>query len=88
MKKLFHKLNVSGFVVSGSGLAGEIEGPIEVMLAGVVGAMLGFVLGLFSGALARLFTLGRAKGIIGGHHWAAYGAGAGALALAMIELFD
>ena len=88
MKKLFNKTNLPGLVVSGSGMAGEIQGPIEVMLAGVVGALFGFVLGLFSGALARLFTLGRAKGIIGGHHWAAYGAGAGAFALAVIELFD
>jgi hypothetical protein len=40
------------------------------------------------GVIARICTLNRLKGIIGGKHWAAYGAGAGALALAFIELFD
>lgn len=65
-----------------------MEGIMEVLFAGITGALLGFVFGMLCGGLARVFTLDRAKGIIGGRHWAAYGAGAGGLALAMIELLD
>jgi hypothetical protein len=67
---------------------GEIEGILEVLFAGMMGAMLGFIAGMLFGTLARVFTLNRVKGMIGGRHWAAYGAGAGGLALAMIELLD
>lgn len=86
MKKQIEKVQ-PGLVVSGQGMGGgQIEGPIEIMFAGVVGALIGFVFGLLLGSLARIFTLNRVKGMIGGRHWAAYGAGAGALALAMVEL--
>ena len=88
MNKRLTKINPAGFIVSGQGVGGEIEGFVEVLFAGVIGALLGFVLGMLCGAFARVFTLNRVKGMIGGRHWAAYGAGAGALALALIELFD
>ena len=88
MNKHLRKLNVPGFVVSGPGMGGEFEGPIEVLFAGAVGAVCGFIVGMFCGALARIFTLDRVKGVVGGNRWAAYGAGAGALALALIELID
>ena len=63
-------------------------GMVEVLFAGMIGALIGFITGMLCGTFARIFTLNRVKGMIGGRHWAAYGAGAGALALAMIELFD
>ena len=88
MNKQLRRFNASGFVVSGPGMSGEIEGPLEVLLAGAIGAMIGFIVGRFCGVLARIFTLNRAQGIIGGNRWAAYGAGAGALALALVELID
>ena len=39
---------VNGFVVSGAGVGGEIEGPIEILFAGLLGALAGFVLGLLA----------------------------------------
>ena len=88
MKQWLQK-NLSGFVVSGSGMGtGSMEGPIEIILACIVGAMGGFVLGLLGSSVARLITANRERGIIGGQKWAAYGASAGALALAMMELVD
>lgn len=87
MNKRLQKINPAGFVVSGPGMSGPMEGIAEVFFAGIVGALLGFVCGMLCGTFARLFTLNRVKGMIGGRHWAAYGAGAGAMALAMIELF-
>jgi hypothetical protein len=67
---------------------GEIEGPLEVMFAGLLGALGGFFLGMLTGAFARVFTMNARKGSRGGMHWAAYGAGAGAMALALVELLD
>ena len=88
MKQRLQKY-LPGFVVSGSGMGdGALDGPIEIIVAGVVGAMAGFVLGLLSGSIARLITYNRDRGIIGGRVWAAYGASAGALALALMELFE
>lgn len=86
MKKMLSRIN-PGFVVSGAGMGGSTEGTIEILVAGLVGALIGFIGGMLFGSFARIFTLNRVKGIIGGQHWAAYGAGAGALALAMLELF-
>lgn len=88
MNKRLRRINPSGLVVSGPGMSGGMEGPIEVLFAGMIGAIAGFIFGMLFGTLARVFSLNRVKGIIGGSHWAAYGAGAGALALAMIELLD
>jgi hypothetical protein len=88
MKKFLNRITPSGFVVSGPGMGGEIEGTIEVLFAGMIGALFGFVFGMLCRALARVFTLNRVKGIIGGRHWAAYGAGAGGLALAVMEMLD
>jgi hypothetical protein len=88
MNKHLRRINPSGVIMSGPGMGGELEGPLEVMFAGMIGALAGFILGMLVGTLARIFTLNRVKGIIGGRRWAAYGAGAGALALAMMELFD
>jgi len=86
MKRQINKVQ-PGLVVSGQGMGGgQMEGPLEIMFAGIIGALAGFVCGLLFGSLARIFTLNRVKGMIGGSHWAAYGAGAGALALAMVEL--
>ena len=88
MKKRLQK-NLPGLVVSGPGMgAGSLEGPVEIMVAGMVGALGGFVVGMLCGSLARLFTINRQRGMIGGRIWAAYGASAGALALAMMELID
>ena len=87
MSKHSRKNNLSGFVVSGPGMTGSMEGPIEIMFAGLVGGLAGFTFGMLFGTLARVFTFNRVKGIIGGRHWAAWGAGAGALGLAAIELF-
>ena len=88
MKQRLSRITPAGFVVHGAGMWGEMEGLIEVMFAGMVGALIGFIFGMLCGTFARIFTLNRVKGMIGGRHWAAYGAGAGALALAMMELFD
>jgi hypothetical protein len=87
MNKHLRRINPSGLVVSGPGMTGPLEGPIEVLFAGAVGGIAGFIFGLLCGTMARVFTLNRVKGIIGGRHWAAYGAGAGALGLAVMELF-
>jgi hypothetical protein len=65
-----------------------MEGIIEVMFAGMVGALGGFIFGMLCGSFARIFTINRVKGMIGGRHWAAYGAGAGALGLALMEFFN
>jgi hypothetical protein len=83
-----NRITPSGLVVHGQGMSGGIEGLAEVLFAGMIGALAGFVFGMLFGAFARIFTLNRVKGMIGGRHWAAYGAGAGALALALMELFD
>ena len=86
MKKRLEKINSAGLIMSGRGMGGgAVEGPLEVLLAGAVGALAGFVMGMLCGTFARFFTINRVKGMIGGHHWAAYGAGAGALGLAVIE---
>jgi hypothetical protein len=87
MKQKLNRFFPSGFVVSNSAYA-ELEGPAEVLFAGVIGAALGFIIGMLVGTAARLFTMNAVKGMRGGLHWAAYGAGAGAMALAMIELLD
>ena len=88
MKQRLSRITPAGFVVHGTGMWGEMEGILEVLFAGMVGGLIGFIFGMLFGTFARIFTLNRVKGIIGGRHWAAYGAGAGALALAMMELFD
>ena len=88
MKQRLNRITPAGFVVHGAGMWGEMEGLLEILFAGMIGALFGFICGLLCGTVARIFTLNRVKGIIGGRHWAAYGAGAGALALAMIELLD
>ena len=85
MKKRLEKVNPAGLIVSGRGVGGELDGPLEVLFAGAVGALGGFVCGMLFGSFARIFTINRVKGMIGGRHWAAYGAGAGALGLALIE---
>ena len=43
-------------------------------------------LNVLGGIRQAVGSLNRVKGIIGGRHWAAYGTGAGALALAAMEL--
>lgn len=86
MKNHLKKMNPAGLIMSGQGMHGSVDGPIEVMFAGLIGALVGFTTGLLFGVLTRVFTLNRVKGMIGGRHWAAYGAGAGALALAAMEL--
>jgi hypothetical protein len=82
------RVNPAGFVVQGGGVRGDMEGIVEVLFAGMVGALAGFVVGMLFGSFARIFTLNRVKGIVGGRHWAAYGAGAGALGLALMEFFN
>ena len=82
------RITPSGLVVHGAGMWGEFEGIIEVLFAGMIGGLMGFVLGMLCGSFARIFTMNRVKGIIGGRHWAAYGAGAGGLALAVMEMLD
>ncbi len=88
MHERLKKINFAGLMVSGPGGTGAIEGPIEIFFAGLVGALFGLVGGMLAGVITRLCTLNRLKGIIGGMHWGAYGAGAGALGLALIEFFD
>jgi hypothetical protein len=88
MKQRLNRVTPAGLVVHGSGMQGTMEGPIEVMFAGLIGGLAGFTFGMLCGTFARLFTINRVKGMIGGRHWAAYGAGAGALGLAMMEWFD
>lgn len=88
MTKRLKKIQPAGFVVQGQGMTGEVGGIAEVIFAGLVGALVGFVLGMLCGSFARVFTLNRVKGMIGGRHWAAWGAGAGALGLALIEMFN
>ena len=78
----------NGVFMTGGGMGAEVSESLEVMFAGLLGGITGLVCGLVIGVFARFFTLNRVKGIIGGMHWGAYGAGAGALALAMFELLD
>ena len=77
----------AGFIIPNSP-GGDIEGPLEVFFAGLVGALSGFVLGMLIGACTRVATMNARNGCRGGMHWAAYGAGAGAMALAIVELLD
>jgi len=86
MNNRLGRINPAGFVVSGRGMWGEMEGLPEVLFAGLAGALVGFTVGLLCGAFARIFSMNRVKGMVGGRHWAAYGAGAGALTLAVLEL--
>lgn len=88
MNKHLRRVNPAGVFMSGPGMGGPLEGPLEILFAGAAGGLLGFIFGLLFGSLARVFTLNRVKGMIGGRHWAAWGAGAGALGLAMMELFN
>lgn len=74
--------------MSGQGMSGEVSGTMEVLFATLLGGLAGLVLGMVIGTFARLFTINRVKGMIGGIQWGAYGAGAGALALAMFELLN
>ena len=78
----------SGVFMSGQGMSGEISGTMEVLFASLLGGLAGLVCGMVIGTLARLCTINRVKGMVGGMHWGAYGAGAGALVLAMFELLD
>jgi len=87
-KRAKKQLYPAGFVVHGSGMTGQYGEIPEVLLAGAVGAVAGLTLGMLCGGFARIFTLNRVKGMIGGRHWGVWGAGAGALGLALIELFD
>jgi hypothetical protein len=86
-KDELRKVHPAGLVMSGPGMAGEMSSVLEVIFSGLVGALAGFAFGMLCGSLARVFTINRVKGMIGGRHWAAWGAGAGALGLAMFELF-
>jgi hypothetical protein len=90
VKSLRKKLSpyFAGVFVGGPNAGAEIEGPLEVVFAGLVGALAGFVLGMLAGSMARIFTMNSPKGSRGGMNWAAWGAGAGAMALAVIELLD
>ena len=88
MKQRLNRITPAGLVMHGTGMWGEFEGLIEVLFAGMIGGLIGFIVGMLFGAFARIFTLNRVKGIIGGRHWAAYGAGAGGLALAVMEMLD
>lgn len=74
--------------MSGQGMGGEISGTMEVLFASLLGGLAGLVCGMIVGTMARFITINRVKGMIGGMHWGAYGAGAGALALAMFELLN
>lgn len=77
------------FIEPGGGMAGgEIEGPIEVMFAGGLGALAGFVVGLLVGSIVRVLTINCVKGSRGGMHWAAYGACAGSLAMVAMALLN
>ena len=88
--KCSEKLNsiVAAGVINSSPRPGDIEGPLEIVFAGLLGAMGGFVVGLLIGILTRIFTMNAANGERGGIHWAAYGASAGALCLAIVEFFN
>jgi hypothetical protein len=89
MQKQSRKFHgASGVYMSGPGLTGEMGTTMEVLFASLVGGLVGFVLGMLTGTLARIFTLNRVRGMIGGIHWAAYGAAAGAIVLAAVEFFD
>jgi hypothetical protein len=65
-----------------------IDGPLEVVFAGLVGALAGFVLGLLAGTITRIITINAEKGSRGGMDWAGWGAAGGAMAFALIELLD
>jgi hypothetical protein len=88
MKQRLNRITPAGLVVNGAGMWGEFEGTIEILFAGMIGALMGFVLGMLFGTLSRVITMNRVKGIIGGRHWAAYGAGAGGMALSIVEMLD
>ena len=89
MNKQRQKCYPAGFVVQGGGMGGgALEGPAELIFAGLIGSLLGFICGMFFGSIVRVITLNARNGVRGGLHWAAWGAGAGALGLAMVEFFD
>ncbi|HMJ91355.1 MAG TPA: hypothetical protein VK530_16150 [Candidatus Acidoferrum sp.] len=91
MKHIKQKLTryggVSG-VFNSSPTGAPIDGAVEVMFAGLMGALAGFVLGLLAGTITRVITINATNGSRGGMGWAAWGATGGALAFAIIELLD
>lgn len=89
MKKQPRKFwGTDGVFIAGQGVSGEISGPIEVLFATLLGGMAGLVAGMIVGTFARIVTTNRVKGMIGGMHWGAFGAGAGALTLAVYTLLN
>jgi hypothetical protein len=65
-----------------------IDGPLEVVFAGLMGALAGFFLGMLAGAITRMITMNGKNGSRGGTGWAAWGAMGGALAFAIMALLD
>lgn len=89
MKKQSRRvLGTDGVFIAGQGVSGEISGPIEVLFATLLGGLAGLVAGMIVGTFASIVTTNREKGMIGGMHWGAYGAGAGALTLATYKLLN
>jgi hypothetical protein len=89
MNKDLKQYGTTGLVVKGNAMTGGgIEGPLEVMFAALLGGLAGFVAGMLFGTVTRVMTINRVKGMLGGGHWAAYGAAAGALCLALVEWLD
>lgn len=74
-----------GVYMSGQGMNGETNEGLKIFFAGAIGALLGFVVGVMAGTFARIITMNRVKGMIGGMHWGAYGTAVGAVTLALLR---
>jgi hypothetical protein len=87
MKERLSRICPAGLVVHGRQVQGNMEGVIELMFAALLGCIGGFIVGMLLGVTSRIATVNRVKGVVGGPHWAAYGAALGAVGLACIRWF-
>jgi hypothetical protein len=78
---------IGEFVSSGHGMPHAHHGPIEIAVAGMLGALVGFIAGLLVSKVVRFiaFTAGRDGGK---GRWVVYGALAGGLGGALWEAFS
>ena len=78
---------IGEFVSSGHGMPHAHHGPIEIALAGMLGALMGFIAGMLVSKIVRFIAY--AAGRDGGKgRWAVYGALAGGLGGALWEAFS
>ena len=77
-------LGQSGFVSSGHGLPHGHHEPLEFVMAGILGGLGGFVVGIVLGRVARFLAYASGRDLKAGR-WAVYGAILGAIVAVIWE---